>query len=467
MVRRNAARALVAVGTLLALLAILSVWFSRQVLETDQWTKTSSKLLADPAVQTVLSGYLVDQLYANVDVAAQLQSALPPRAQALAGPAAAALRQGADQVARQALQRPRVQLAWEQANRTAHQQLVRVIDGGGSSVSTNGGVVTLNLKTMLTEIAGRTGVGSKAVAKIPDSAASITILRSNQLRAAQTAARVLKPLAALIVVLMLVCFGAAIWLAADRRREILRACGWGLMFAGALALVVRSIGRGTITDQLGTTEAVKPAISATWNIGTSLLVGVAVATIAYGALIVFGAWLAGPTTLAVRLRRAIAPYLDDLRIVYGVVAAVILLVLLWGPTEATRRALPAIALIVLLLIGVEVFRRRTVAEFPDAERGSGGWSLDGARGAARRTGARLGGMRRSDGAINGATTTDAGDGDDAAISRLERLTALHDAGTLDDEEFAAAKRRVLDDDATTTPAAAVAGGSHQPEGGTP
>src|SRR4051795_9376048 len=79
---------LVVLGTLLAFLAILAIWVSRQALETDQWTETSSKLLAPPAVQSAVAGYLVDQLYANVDVTGQVRSALPKRAQPLAGAAA-------------------------------------------------------------------------------------------------------------------------------------------------------------------------------------------------------------------------------------------------------------------------------------------------------------------------------------------------------------------------------------------
>src|SRR3954452_15816635 len=79
---------LVVLGTVLAFLAILAIWVSRQALETDQWTKPMSELLESPAVQTAAAAYLVDQLYANVDVTGQVRSALPKRAQPLAGAAA-------------------------------------------------------------------------------------------------------------------------------------------------------------------------------------------------------------------------------------------------------------------------------------------------------------------------------------------------------------------------------------------
>jgi len=368
--RRTASGALVALGGLVALLAIVAVWVSRQALETDQWTETSSKVLQDPAVQTAVAGYLVDQIYANVDVAGQLRAALPERAQPLAAPAAGALRNAAEQVANRALDRPRVQAAWEAANRQAHAELVDVVEGGGDVVSTSEGVVTLDLKALLTQIADRIGVGGRVADRLPAGAATIEILRSDQLSTVQSIGKALKPLAAVLVALALACFAVAIALVPGRRREALRACGIAFVFAGIAALVVRKLAGQAVVDELASTAAVEPAIESVWRIGTSLLVGVAVATIIYGALAVVGAWLAGPTRWATGLRRALAPYLNDARIAYGALAVVVLLVLLWGPTEGTRRPLPALILIALLVAGFELLRRQVRREHPDAVRGA-------------------------------------------------------------------------------------------------
>jgi hypothetical protein len=436
---RSVARTiLVIAGTLLAFLAILAIWVSRQALETDQWTKTSSDLLESPAVQTAVAGYLVDQLYANVDVTGQVRSALPKRAQPLAGAAAGALRRGAEDVTRRALGRPRVQQLWEVANRNAHRQLVNVIEGGGNNVSTANGTVTLNLKGMLDDIAQRTGVGSRVAAKIPASAAQIRILRSSQLATAQKVGKALKPLAAVFVLLMLACFGGAIALGEGRRRRVLRATGFALVFAGVAALVTQKIAGDQVVSQLSSTASLEPAVSDAWSIGTSMLRDIAQATIAYGLVVVAGAWLAGPTGLAVSLRTWMAPYARDWRIAYGVSAGVILLVLLWGPTEGTRRPVPALILIVLVLAGVEVLRRQIAREHPDAERGESGAAAARAR--------DLAGRARA--AVAARTTVDndlvpAGAGSTSAIADIERLEQLHRDGVLDDTEFAAAKHRVL------------------------
>ncbi len=369
--RRLAARALVLVGTLLAVLAIGSIWVSRQALETDQWADTSSQLLEDPAIQAAVATYLVDQLYANVDVPAELRQALPPRAEALAAPAAGALRRGAEEVAQRALDRPRVQQAWEAANRAAHATLVSIVEGGGDIASTEQGTVALDLRALVAEVGERTGLGADVAQRLPQDAATIEILRSDQLEAAQTVGELLKPLALVLTLLMLACFAAAIAVARGRRRETLRAAGVGLVFAGAIALVARELGGSVVGDALATTAAAQPPAEAAWRIGTSLLAEVATAAIAYGLLVVAGAWLAGPTRAAVALRGRLAPYLRSPEITYGAVTAMVLLVLLWGPTEGTRRVLPALVLLALLVAGVEALRRQTRRELDRREEHTG------------------------------------------------------------------------------------------------
>src|SRR3954468_12507382 len=97
--RRTVARVLVVLASILAFGGILAIWANRQVLNTDNWTETSTELLQRPVIRNQLAAYLVDQLYANVDVEGELRSAFPPRLQPLAGPAAGALRDLANRTA--------------------------------------------------------------------------------------------------------------------------------------------------------------------------------------------------------------------------------------------------------------------------------------------------------------------------------------------------------------------------------
>src|SRR5215204_2556679 len=116
---RLAVAILLVVATILTFVAIFSFWVNRQAMNTDNWTETSGKLLEDEEIQAQLSTFLVTQLYANVDVQAELERALPPEATALAGPAAGGLRQLALQVAERALTTAAVQSIWAEANRSA------------------------------------------------------------------------------------------------------------------------------------------------------------------------------------------------------------------------------------------------------------------------------------------------------------------------------------------------------------
>ena len=66
--RRGLALALVVLASIVAFVAMFSVWVNRQVLNTDNWTATSSELLEHPVIRDRVAGFLVDELYANVDV---------------------------------------------------------------------------------------------------------------------------------------------------------------------------------------------------------------------------------------------------------------------------------------------------------------------------------------------------------------------------------------------------------------
>ena len=244
--RRLLPLTLITVGSVLALLAIFAIWANRQLLDTDNWTDTSTQLLEDDEIRGQLSIYLIDQLYENVDVQAELADTLPPRLQPLAGPAAGAFQdlgvRGVDRL----LERPRAQELWEQANRRAHRRLLQVVeDGGGDNVSTTGGDVTLDLKGLLEQTQAQFGVGGRLAERLPADAAQLTILHSDELELAQDGVSFLKALAIILVILALGLMALGVYLARGWRREALRAAGFGLILAGAAALVARSLaGRG-------------------------------------------------------------------------------------------------------------------------------------------------------------------------------------------------------------------------------
>jgi hypothetical protein len=434
--RRALATTLIVIASLLAFLAIFALWANRQLLNTDNWAETSSELLENDDIRTQVAQFIVTQVYSNVDVQAELERAFaqvarPATASALAGPAASGLQTFAEQRLDNLLARPLPQQAWEQANRRAQARLLDIVEGGGDVVSTTGGDVTLDLRALLGRTQSNLGVGGRVEQRLPEQATQIVILRSSQLELAQDVVKLLKALPIVLLVLAVGLFALGVYLARDRRREALRACGIGILFAGAAALVARLLAGNAVVDALATTESVRPAAEAAWSIGTSLLVQAATAAIIYGAVIVAGTWLAGPTAWAVGARRNLAPYLREPRIAWGAFGLVVLLLVAWGPTPAFRQPILALVLIGLLALGLEAFRRQTAREYPDARRED---SFRRVREWARGLGRRAPRVP----AVAGQPTAA-----DTRLDQLEQLGRLREDGLLDAAEFQREKTRVL------------------------
>jgi hypothetical protein len=355
---------LVVLATVIALVSALNVWVKRQALSTDNWTDASSQLLENDDIRNALSIYLVNQLYQQVNVTKALEQRLPPETKGLAAPIAGALQPALVRVADELLARPRVQELWKEANRRAHKQFIAVLDGDDEVlVSTNGNVV-LDLHAMLQQLQERAGIGGRIERRLPPDAGQIVILKGNQLDAARKAVKVIRVLSYFLFFLVLALYAAAIYLARGRRRTLLMGAGVSVLLVGLAILVVRRYAGDYIVDALTTNPDSKDAVTASWAIGTQLLRDTGINAVIYGAVTIFAAWIAGPYRPARWLRRVLAPTMrNHPAIIYGVVALVLLLILLAGPTDA-QRIFPLLILFALAFVGTEVLRRQTMREFP-------------------------------------------------------------------------------------------------------
>jgi hypothetical protein len=426
---RKNRRTIVAVIAALALItgfgAIMSTWVRRQALNSGSWPNTSSKLLADEKIQSAIGAYVVNELFTKVDVAGELRSVLPPEGQALAAPAAGGLREVAGRLTPQLLARPRVQDAWRKSNEVAHDQLLKILDGGGENISTTNGEVVLNLNNIVTQLASTVGL-SGAADKIPEDAGNLVIMKSDQLKTAQDVAQGIRTLSVVLTILSFLLFALAVYLAEGWRRIALRRVGWSFVALGVFSLLIRRVAGNQIVDGLVQAESVKPAVHDAWNISTSLLYTIAITFVIYGLLIVSCAWLAGPTRSAIASRRALAPELrDHPGRVYGAAATVYLLVLLWGPTPAFRKLVPILLIAGLIVFGIEMLRRQTAQEFPDAVSGEATQAI------------------RSKLARDKDSTVSVGNGEAGHIADLERLAKLRDSGVLTDAEFSTQKQALI------------------------
>jgi hypothetical protein len=443
---------LVVLATIIGIAAVHAVWVNRQALNTDNWTTTSSNLLANKEIQTAVAAYAVNQLFSSGVPQAELKAVLPTKLQPLAGPVSSGLEQLAGQLAPRVLASSQVQTAWRAANRAASAALVKIVDGGGSLASTKGGVVTLDLHAIVSQLAASLGVQQQVAAAVsklnanagkvqagaaqlgvtlPPSDGQLVILRSNQLGTIQDVASDIKGAALVLPLLAFALFALAVWLSVGRRREALRRTGWCFVAVGIFVLLDRRLAGNDIVDALVKNPVNRPAAHQVWAISTTLLYDIAVAVVVYGLIFVVAAWLAGHTRPATALRRALAPTLRERpAAAYVAVYIVLLLVILWGPTPATRQLPYIIGFIVLLALGVHALRHQTAREFPDAQAGDTGRS------------ARAWYAEQRPASAPAAATVVTGHTDER-VAGLERLAVLHDRGSLTDQEFAAEKASLM------------------------
>jgi hypothetical protein len=397
---------LIVVATLLTLVASLTVWSKRQLLNTDKFTSSAVKLLGNDEIRGALSSRLVDLLNQRVDLTSQLQERLPPRAKSAAPVAAAAIRNSEGRVIDAFLATSQAQALWERVVRRSHSALVNVLEGKDAGpISTENGNVVLDLRPFLQQIAARLGVEDRLKARASPTAGEIVILKSNQLDAAQKAVTALKSLSVWLVLVVLALYALAIYLARGTRRTKLEVAGFCFLLVGVILIVIRRVVGGAVVDSLVKTETSKPAVRNLWYIETDLLRDLALALIAYGLLAVVAGFVAGPSRPAVALRRWVAPTFRERPVlVYAVALFAFLLVLAWGPTGATRQLLGIVVLGGLLAFGLEVWRRQILREFPP-----------------------------------GAPTPAA----DGQLDGLERLARLRSSGALTESEFEAQKAALL------------------------
>jgi hypothetical protein len=363
--RRILVWTLVVLASVIALVSILTTWVNRQMLDNSAWNRATTQVIEDPQVQASIATYTVDQLYENINVAQALANRLPPTLQPLAPTLAGALQQPATRAVTGALTRPRIQQLFIQVSAIAHQKLVNVLENKtGYGISTGNGDVTLNLHQFVVEIGTELGIPQDALAKLPNKAGTITLMRSDQLSAAQAGIQAVRVLSVWLLVAVLALYGIAIWLARGARRATLRNAGVGFALVGLLVLVLRRLLGNYITTSLAS-PGYQPATHRLWLIGTSILGQIGAAALLYGAIAVLGAVLAGPSSPAVWLRQRLAPVLNERQgIVWGVVAFVYLLLILWGGTHALRVWWGILLIGGLIALGVVALRRQTLQEFP-------------------------------------------------------------------------------------------------------
>jgi Short C-terminal domain len=421
---------LIGVTTVLLVVGVFAVWTNRLLFSPRNWSNTSTQLLQNPTIRSSTANYAVDQLYANVSVAGLIKSALPTRLQPLASPAAGALRNVAVQGVNAALTRPRVQNLWAKANYAADQTFIAVVNGGKGPVGVKQGVVTLNLASIVDDVAARLGLPRNLGAKLPPSVANLTVFKSNQLKFVQDAGNATRHLALWLTILVPLLYALAILLARSHRRRTLMTVGFAAVLGGVLVILGRSIFTTQVTNSLTSDASLRPAVTDVISISTQMLHQIATACVVVGVPLIIAAWFAGPARPVRATRLAIAPSLREHPIGWYLgTLLVMLLIFIWNPIHATGTPAGIIVFTLLALFGMFMLRREIVRDFPDAQLGD----------ATRRIRARLESMR----AQRAESKTPSAPVRSTVPQQLQELANLRDHGAITTDEYQLAKAQLL------------------------
>ncbi|CAB4685978.1 MAG: hypothetical protein F2663_01430 [Actinobacteria bacterium] len=409
--RRVAVRALLVAASILTLLSLVAVFARREALDSSRFADSSAAVLADATVRKAVAGYLVDQLYAHVDVGTELHATLPAQFAPLADPIAAALRAYADRGAADVLGTDAASTTFRTAVFHSHATFLELVDRRAGQVDT----VYLQLRPFVLNLADQVGVGALARQELPANAGALPVVDEANVSTVRAWITRVRTASVWLYALSALLYVAAFLLSRDRRRALVGA-GAGLVGVGITLLVMRAVGRTIVVDHLLVAGSpYRDAAGRAYSIFTALASSLAWSALATGVAAMAIAWLAGPGTFARWGRALLTPVLVRRPLVgWAAIAAGGVFSVLFSPLHDPSQIAPRLAVGGLVVGGYELIRRRTVAEHP-----GGGWTLAAVR-------ARLEQLPSSP-------------------SALRHAQALHAQGLLTDEQFVTIARQSTDE----------------------
>jgi hypothetical protein len=357
------ARGLVVLASILVIFSIMATWIRAQIIDTNGWTQTSVRLLQNEKVRELVANDLSERLLSVVNVQNLASEKLPKALAPLAPVLSTAASQVVPQAINRALEVPAVQELWGRANHVTHEQVMQILNGGGKTISTAGGVVSINLEALVDRLGARLGVGSEVGAKLPTDKRRLVLLRSSQLSLAQDGVKGLRDLSFILPLLVVLMYLGALWISAGYRRRVLLEIGVGIIAGALVALVLRRWVESYVVNNLVQNEGVRPAMREVLDIATAGWRSRALWLLITGVVVIFAGWVAGPMRWAVRIRELIAKPLEHHPGWFAAgAAAIVLLIASLGPERTPGQAIPLLIELVLVVVGVFALRRQIESE---------------------------------------------------------------------------------------------------------
>ena len=324
--RTIVATLLIVVGCVLAPLAGVAVWARNQVTNTDRYVTTVAPLARDPAIQQAIADQITNQIFTYIDVQGLTNQALDAlterglrpqvadQLRALSGPIANGVRgftrtQVGNVVASDAFAD-----AWIQANRVAHDELVRALTGqGGGAVTVENDTVSINLAPFIQTVKQRlTEAGFGLAARIPEVNASFVVFQSADITRARSAFNLLNTLGNWLPVIVVVLLAIGVYVARDHRRALVGA-GLGLAISMLMLALGLAVFRSIYLNAVPAEVLPHDAAAVLYDTIVRFLRAGLRTVLVLALVIAAGAFLTGRSVTAVRTRQGLVRGLGWLR----------------------------------------------------------------------------------------------------------------------------------------------------------
>jgi hypothetical protein len=309
---------LIVVACVLVPLSVAAIWTRNQVTNTDRYVATVAPLADDPAIQNAITDQITTQVFNYIDVQGLTNQAVDALAERGLTPALAAqLRALAVPIANGVQSFTRSQVAkvvesdafadaWVQANRVAHDELVKALTGeGGGSLTVENDTVSINMAAFIQTVKQRlVDSGFTVAARIPTVNASFVLFQSEDITRARSGFNLLNTLGVWLPVLAIILLVLGVYVAKDHRRALIGA-GIGI----AVSMVVLALGlavfRSIYLDAVPATVLPHDAAAVLYDtIVRFLRLGLRMVLV-LGLVVAGGAFLTGQSVTAVRTRQGL------------------------------------------------------------------------------------------------------------------------------------------------------------------
>lgn len=306
---------LIVISCVLAPLAVVSVWASREVSDTDRYVQTVAPLAENDQLRAAVTDTITNQIAQRVDInslttqvlTAISNQGLSPQAsatlQGLNGPIAAGVQSFLHTAVGKIVDSQAFVTAWELANRQAHQQLVALLSGkNDGALTAKNGAVQINLEPFIAQVKEQLITQGFGFAnQIPTINASFTLLQSHDLGLAQNGYRLLNAVGLWLPFIALAFGLIGVYVARGHRKAVI---GWGLgvtasmLVLGAALAIARPIYLNAVPADVLPRGAAGVVFDTLIRFLREALRGIAVA----GIVVAAGAFLTGQSATAVRTR---------------------------------------------------------------------------------------------------------------------------------------------------------------------